>query len=213
MYRIGYIDDEPKHYEKFQKKIQRRFKDVELVFIDNCKTKDEFVDKIYEEQVDVLLVDYKMVGTFGFNGSTLINYINDEVRDLECFVLTAVDQDSINDGLVAYRNIRSKSIFDTEGDDEERVKQLTDFIEILKESSKVYKTRREENKTKYLNLLEKKKSGNISLIEEEELSRLYRILSSYGLIEKLPNKVLESEFEKDLNELLKIGEKILNNHK
>lgn len=157
MYRIGYIDDEPSQFNKFQKKIQRRFKDIELVFLDNCRKKEEFVEKIYAHQIEVLLVDYKMAKTFGFNGSTLISYINDQIRDLECFILTAVDEESVKDGLVACRNIRSKSIFDTEGDDVQRVKALTEFIEILKESADVYRTRREQKNAEYLKLFEKRK--------------------------------------------------------
>lgn len=161
MYRIGYIDDEPRQFERFAKKIQRRFKDVELVLLDECSTKEDFVQKIYEKQVEVLLVDYKMAKTFGFNGSTLINYINDQIRDLECFVLTAVDRDSITDGLVAYRNIQSKSIFDTEADDEERVKELIAFIEVLKTSADVFRARRLLKKEEYLKLFQKRKEGKL----------------------------------------------------
>ena len=213
MYRIGYIDDEPRQFERFAKKIQRRFKDVELVLLDECSTKEDFVQKIYEKQVEVLLVDYKMAKTFGFNGSTLINYINDQIRDLECFVLTAVDRDSITDGLVAYRNIQSKSIFDTEADDEERVKELIAFIEVLKTSADVFRARRLLKKEEYLKLFQKRKEGKLSMSEEEEYLRLYKVLSSYGMIEKLPKDVLTSRFEEDLETLIQIGENILEKHK
>lgn len=117
MYRIGYIDDQPTQYENYRKKLNRRYKDVDLILLKNCNTKEEFLDKIYEERIEVLLVDYKMAGSFGFNGSTLINYINNQMRDLVCFILTVVEQDQINDGLVTRCNIYSKTIFDTEGDD------------------------------------------------------------------------------------------------
>ena len=213
MYRIGYIDDEANQYGKFQKKLERRYKDVELVLLDDCKTKAEFVNKIYEKQIEVLLVDYKMAGSFGYNGSTLINYINDQIRDLECFILTAVDQGSIKDGLIAKRNIRSKEIFDTEGDDEQRVKNLNEFVEILKESADVFRTRREQKRIEYLELLEKRKSSGLSLQEEQEYLRLYRVLASYGMIEKLPDIVLTTKFDQDLKELLEVGETILKRHK
>lgn len=213
MYRIGYIDDEPKQYEKFSKKLQRRFQDVELVLLDECSTKEQFVEKIYEKQVEVVLVDYKMAKTFGFNGSTLISYINDEVRDLECFILTAVERDSINDGQVSYRNIRSKSIFDTEADDEERVRDLTEFINLLKESAEVFRTRKELKKAQYLELFEKRNSEGLSMPEEEEYIRLYKVLSSYGMIERLPEEVLTSNFEADLKKLLQVGKIILDKHK
>ena len=128
MYKIGYIDDHPDQYENYRKKIKRRFPDIDLILFDGCKTKEEFLERIYKEQVDVMLIDYKMAGTFSFDGSTLINYINDQVRDLECFILTGVEQDKVADGLVAERNRYSKTIFDTEGDDEEKLKKFFDFL-------------------------------------------------------------------------------------
>lgn len=213
MYRIGYIDDQPVQFINYQKKLRRRFEDVELVLLDKCSTREEFLEKIYEEQIDVLLVDYKMAGTFGFNGSTLINYINDQMRDLECFILTAVEQESIDDGLVSNRNIASKTIFDTEGDDEERVEKLNKFILDLKDSAKVFQKRRETKKEQYIELFEKKKEQKLSMQEEEEYLRLYKVLSSYGMIEKLPEDVLKSKFEEDLTALLKVGETILEKHK
>jgi len=213
MYRIGYIDDQPIQYEIYKKKLQRRFSDVELILLDGCKTKEGFLEKIYEQQIDVLLVDYKMAGTFGFNGSALISYINDQIRDLECFILTAVEQENIKDGLVAYRDRRSKTIFDTEGDDEQRVNDLNEFVEILKDSADVFRKRREEKREKYLKLFEKRKVRQLSLQDEEEYLRLYKVLSSYGMIEKLPENVLTSKFDEDLKGLLEVGEAILKKYK
>ena len=111
MYRIGYIDDEPNQYKNYARKISRRYPDIELILFEDCATKEDFVEKIYEVQAEVLLIDYKMAGKYGFNGTTLINYINDRVRDLECFILTAVEQDRITDGLVSGRNRRSSRLF------------------------------------------------------------------------------------------------------
>ncbi len=209
MYRIGYIDDQPAQYENYRKKLQRRYRDVELILLEGCNTKEEFLEKIYEERIEVLLVDYKMAGSYGFNGSTLINYINDQMRDLECFILTAVEQDQINDGLVTRRNRYSKTIFDTEGDDPGRVEQLDEFVETLRQSADVFKRRSEEKKEKYFLLLEKRKEKKLSLSEEEEYLRLYEVLSSYGMIEKLPEKVLTTDFEEKLDKLLAMGDRII----
>lgn len=213
MYKIGYIDDQPTQYDNYRKKIRRRFPNVDLVLFDNCTTREEFLERIYEEQADVLLIDYKMAATFGFDGSTLINYINDQIRDLECFILTQVDQDKVADGLVAERNRYSKSIFDTEGDNEEKVEKFNKFINELIESAEVFQKRREKKKEEYLQLYEKRKQKGLSLKEEEEYLRLYKVLSSYGEIEALPNEVLTGEFESKLDRLLEIGDAILKKYK
>lgn len=213
MYKIGYIDDQPTQYDNYRKKIRRRFPNVDLILFDNCTTREEFLERIYEEQADVLLIDYKMASTYGFNGSTLINYINDQMRDLECFILTGVDQDKVDDGLVAERNRYSKDIFDTEGDDEEKISRFYNFIGVLIQSADVFRNRREQKKEEYLRLYEKRKQGELSLKEEEEYLRLYKVLSSYGMIESLPEEVLTGEFEEKLDHLLKVGDAILEKYK
>lgn len=212
MYNIGYIDDNPSLYTTYAKKLKRRDQDVELILLEDCTTKADFVEKIYEKQIEVLLIDYKMASTFGFNGTTLINYINDQIRDLECFILTAVDNDQISDGLVAERNIFPKTIFDTEGDDPQKVEKLLGFIEILKQSADVFQKRRQQRIDEYKQLLQKKKEGNLGA-DEEEFLRLYKVLSSYGMVEKLPGSMLNSDFEQKLDQLLKIGNKIVSEHK
>lgn len=211
MYRVGYIDDEPTQYENFSRKLKRRCDELELVLLDDCRTKTEFLDKIYEKQIDVLLIDYKMAGAYGFNGTTLVNYINDHVRDLECFILTAVDKEQITDGLVAERNRFPKTIFDTEAEDPKKVEKLEEFINALKDSAAVYRTRREQKVERYKELLEKKKNGTLEA-EEEEFLELYRVLSSYGMVETLPENMLNSKFEETLDKLLSIGDKIIKKH-
>ncbi len=86
----------------------------------------------------MLLIDYKMVKTYGFNGTTLINYINDSMRDIQRFIMTAVDTDQITDGLVADRDKYSKNIFDTEAADQKKEAKLREFIQVLLESAKVF---------------------------------------------------------------------------
>ena len=208
MYRVGYIDDETTQYEYYDRKLKRLSPDIELIFLKDCKTKEDFLEKIYAEQIEVLLIDYRMPGNFGFNGTTLINYINDHVRDLECFILTGVDRELISDGLVTDRNTFQKTIFNTEADDPQKVQELLEFIDVLRNSAKVYRVRREQKIERYKELLELKKSGKLGADEEEFLS-LYKVLSSYGMVENLPQKMLSSSFEKDLDDLLRVGEAIV----
>ena len=208
MYRVGYIDDETTQYEYYNRKLKRLSPDIELIFLKDCKTKEDFLEKIYAEQIEVLLIDYRMAGNFGFNGTTLINYINDHVRDLECFILTGVDRELISDGLVTDRNTFQKTVFNTEADDPQKVQELLEFIDVLRNSAKVYHVRREQKIERYKELLELKKSGKLGADEEEFLS-LYKVLSSYGMVENLPQKMLSSSFEKDLDDLLRVGEAIV----
>lgn len=213
MYRIGYIDDEPTQYSNYAKKLKRRYPDMELILFQDCSTKNEFVEKIYEEQVEVLLIDYKMASSYGFNGTTLISYINDQVRDLECFILTAVEQERIEDKLVTTRNRFSKTVFDTEGDSPDKVQAFNEFVAVLRECAEVFRTRQEQKVSRYRELLEQKQNGKLNSNDEDEYLSLYKVLSSYGMVEKLPQSMLGSGFEQDLGELLKVGDAILKEYK
>ena len=211
MYRVGYIDDEPTEFEIYRRSLKRRCKERELVLIDDCKSKQDILDKIYEKQIDVLLIDYKMVKNYGFNGTTLINYINDSMRDIQCFIMTAVDTEQISDGLVAKRDKFSKNIFDTEAADQKKEAELRDFIQVLLESSKVFQTRRQQKLERYRELLEKKYQGELGA-DEEEFLELYKVLSSYGMVEKLPKNMLDSKFEERLQRILELGNAIIAEH-
>lgn len=212
MYRVGYIDDEPGQFENYRRILSRRCKDLELVLIDACESKQDILDKIYEKQIDVLLIDHKMVNKCGFNGTTLINYINDSMRDIQCFIMTAVDPEQITDGLVAERDKYSKSIFDTEAGDPQKEAELDAFIQVLLESAKVFQTRRRQKLERYQELLNKKQRENLGTDEEEFLD-LYKVLSSYGMVEKLPKYVLASKFEEQLQKILELGNSVIAEHK
>ena len=212
MYRVGYIDDEPTQFENYRRSLQRRCKELELVLIDDCESKQDILDKIYEKQIDVLLIDYKMVKSYGFNGTTLINYINDSMRDIQCFIMTAVDTEQITDGLVAERDKYSKNIFDTEAADPQKEAELRDFIQVLLESAKVFQVRRQQKLERYQELLDKKHQGELGA-DEEEFLELYKVLSSYGMVEKLPKNMLDSKFEERLQRILELGSAIISEHK
>ena len=212
MYRVGYIDDEPTQFENYKRSLQRRCNDLELVLIDDCESKQDILDKIYEKRIDVLLIDYKMVKNYGFNGTTLINYINDSMRDIQFFIMTAVDTDQITDGLVATRDKYSKNIFDTEAGDRKKEEELSDFIQVLLESAKVFQVRRQQKVERYRELLEKKRRGELGA-DEEEFLELYKVLSSYGMVEKLPKNMLDSEFEERLQRILELGNTIIAEHR
>lgn len=212
MYRVGYIDDEPTQFENYKRALRRRCDEIELVLIEDCETKQDILNKIYEKQIDVLLIDYKMVQNYGFNGTTLINYINDSMRDVQCFIMTGVDPGQITDGLVAERDIYSKNIFDTEAEDPDKEAELSAFIQVLLESAKVFQTRRQQKLERYRELLKKKEQGELGA-DEEEFLELYKVLASYGMVERLPKNMLDSEFEEQLQRILEMGSAIIAEHK
>lgn len=205
--KIGYIDDEPDQFENYRRKLHRE--GIELILFETSGNKADYIDQIYRNQADALLIDYKMAGTLGYNGSTLINYINDMVMDLTCFILTAAETDKITDKLVTNFHIYSKEIFDTEAGNPDRMAAYQKFVGHLKNCAEVFESRRKLKCDDYQTLLNKKRRDGLSVVEEEEFRRLYRVLSSYGMVERIPEKFLTVDFEKKLDQLLASSDLIL----
>lgn len=210
MYKIGYIDDERTQFENICKKISRIDKELELCWIQGSSNIQDIIEEIYKEQIDVLLIDYKMARTFGFNGSRLISQMNDYIFDLPCFILTQVNEKEIDDGLVQKRDILSKTIFDTEAGDEIRTKELTEKLAMLKDAAIVFRARMAEKVEEYKELLQQKTEGKLK--NEAQLKQLYKVLSSYGMVEKLPEEFLSSNIQSQLMKLIEMGQKIISQH-
>ena len=90
--------------------------------------------------------------------------------------------------------------------------ELRDFIQVLLESAKVFQTRRQQKVERYQELLKKKHQGKLG-VDEEEFLELYKVLSSYGMVEKLPKNMLDSKFEEQLQRILELGNAIIAEHK
>lgn len=207
MIKVGYIDDAQVQFENYQRKLRR--KGIELIAFEIDREKSHYLDQIYQHQVEALLIDYKMVESIGYNGSALISYISDEIPDITCFILTAAESRDITDKLVAEAQIYSKEVFDTEAGAPERLEKFQKFVDHVKDCAEVFQNRRKIKCGEYTELLKRKEIKGLSAKEEEEFCRLYKCLSSYGMVEKLPNKFLQSDFDKKLDSLLKQGEAIL----
>ncbi len=70
---------------------------------------------------------------------------------------------------MAERDKYSKNIFDTEAADPQKEAELSDFIQVLLESAKVFQVRRQQKLERYQELLDKKHQGELGADEEEFL--------------------------------------------
>lgn len=64
MIKVGYIDDVLDQVENYERKL-RRFQ-IELIPFEVGTQKADYIEQIYKNQVEVLLIDYKMASTIGF---------------------------------------------------------------------------------------------------------------------------------------------------
>ena len=98
MYRIGFIDDDNSLNDVYAKRLSR--KDIELCFVDDCDTMQDVVSWILDAGIKCMIVDYQLTNQYNFKGTELVAYINAELPDLQCVILTNYKDTGISENLV-----------------------------------------------------------------------------------------------------------------
>ena len=192
MYKIALIDDCKDQYENYKYRLGK--KGIDLLFMEYKEDYKEIIDWLLDNQIQFVLVDYKLDLQYDFCGSQLMQYINNAIPDLQCVLFTS---NTVDDDLVMDRLKIDKSVFNTDG------KEYIEFIDTIKQAVNVFEKRKKMIEEQYLKLKEKKDSGKISALEEEDLARYYKILSSYGIVEKIPQEMLSTKVEEKIDKLIK----------
>lgn len=191
MCRVGLIDDIKDEYEDYKYRLELR--GIELLYMDHKTSYDEILDWILDNRIEVLLIDYKLDLLYEFNGSKLFQFINNNIPDLQCILFTSNPED---DDLVIKTLKVNKNVFNSDD-------KFNEFVDTLKQASRVFKKRQDETTDEYKIMLEKKKSNLLNPNEEKRFFELYKRLISYGHIDNIPERLLESDFEKAVDDLIK----------
>lgn len=191
MCRVGLIDDIKDEYEDYKYRLELR--GIELLYMDHKTSYDEILDWILDNRIEVLLIDYKLDLLYEFNGSKLFQFINNNIPDLQCILFTSNPEE---DDLVIKTLKVNKNVFNSDD-------RFNEFVDILKQASRVFKKRQNETTDEYKIMLEKKKNNSLNPNEEKRFFELYKRLISYGYIDNIPERLLESDFEKAVDDLIK----------
>lgn len=192
MYRIGFIDDDRDSYNDYQVRLAR--KKIELLYPDGITEMPEIVDWLLSNGIKCFIIDYKLNNKFKFLGTELITYINLKVPDLPCLILTNYPEESIRENLVIINLIEDRNVLAAD--------DIEEFVRKIKQAVDVFETRLHKYHIDYENLLQAKKNGSISAIEEEQFIDLYKLLRAYGEIDDLPIQLLSSEVNQKIDEIL-----------
>jgi len=194
-YRVGFVDDLENMIEKYSKKLSRD--NISLIYAKDCLTFNDVFEWILDNTIEYLLIDYNLSQKYNFSGSQLIHYINNMIPDLPCIIFSSVN--NINDDLVQRNLIKDKNIFEKRMDDIEYRK----FIDEIKNGVEVFKKRKEASLEEYNSLLIKKnKGGFTNSSEEEKFIYLYKILMSYGMVDKISPEIIKSNIEAKIDDLI-----------
>ncbi len=207
MITVGFIDDDKTLISDYKIRLKR--KDVDLVFAENCNTKEDVLDWILKNEIKCMLVDYKLTQAYGFMGTDLVAYLNSEIPDLPCIVLTNYCEEGIGENLVVENLFIDRDVFDAEMGSA----KFEDFISKLHQSVAVFNNRLSKHIDEFRLLKTKREAEEISSMEEERFSNLYKILRAYNEVDDLPTELLTSNASKKMNDILAALDKLIDKTK
>lgn len=204
MYKIGFIDDDTTLINDYIKRLKR--KDIDLVFVKDCITKNDVLKWILENEIKCMLVDYKLTSMYNFNGTELVAFLNSEFPDLPCIILTNYCNQGISENLVIKNLFIEKENLDADFSSQEFEEMITCF----KQAVNVFDNRLKLSVIEYEILKKKKAKGTISQEEEELFISIVKILRAYNEVDDMPIELLTTNATKKMSDILKSLDKLLN---
>ncbi|MCI8965514.1 MAG: hypothetical protein HFJ43_04100 [Clostridia bacterium] len=195
MCRVALIDDVEEQYEKYKVMLEK--KGIELIFMEFIPDYPAIIEWLLDNQIEFVLVDYKLNTKYQFQGSQLIQQINNAIPDLQCVLFTSntSDDDLVMDNLKV-----DKSIFYNDPE------KYNKFIEMIKQAKRIFRNRQQNTLEDYNKLLKKEK---LTALEEEQKANLYKRLVSYGLVEPIAEELMETKVEQKMDKLIQTIEKYI----
>jgi len=205
MYKIGYIDEDKGWRNTFYQYFKEEF-DIILFEIDNSTTVENLITRIYDENLDELIIDFRLdeSGLVNFNGNAIVEKILVNNPHFPILMLTSYEQDAI-DHVDNVNIINAKDIL--EGEKPEKVEVLKSKISSI---IKNYYSKIGKSEKRIEELIEKRDNTHLQLNEEEELTRLYVYLDEINPKDKtIPVNLLQPESITRLNEFVLQTKEIL----
>ncbi|WP_167958702.1 chemotaxis protein [Anaerosporobacter faecicola] len=207
VYKLGFIDDDDSLINDYKTRLKR--KEIELVFVENCTTKKDVLKWILKNEIKCMLVDYKLTAAYDFNGTELVAFLNSELPDLPCIILTNYCDQGIGENLV----IKNLFIEREKLDSDFESSTFEELVACFKQAVDVFNNRLKNNISEYEELKLKKDNGEISAHEEERLLEVFRILRAYNEVDDIPAELLTTNAAKKMSDILQSLDKLLDNTK
>lgn len=192
MYKVAYVDDDYSAFSDYKKRLAR--KEIELNFVNNCISLEDILEWVMDNTIECLLVDHKLTAKYAFQGTNVVAYINNQLPDLPCIILTNYPEDSEGDNLVVKNLIFDRNVMSED--------DISPFTDIIKQSAEVFRNRLKNHLNEYENLLVKKNNGQISALEEEQFLHLYKLLRAYGEVDDIATELLKPDVDKKIDALI-----------
>lgn len=198
--KIGYLDDEYDILRSAARSLKKYgIEIVALKDIDDVTDISLLIDVIISNSLECLLVDYDLMRLKSkIYGTQIIKDLNERLPDFTCFLLTNFTEQGINEKVVQKVFVQDKAIFAEDDDSQE----LLTFVKKIKNSIECFRKRLEVTKKEYGILFDKKQRRQISSGEEERFLYLYKVLSAYDLVDKMPDVLVKSSTQDTLEDMI-----------
>ena len=209
-YRIGYIDEDIRQVKKYR----RRFRDFEIEIIDyefhQGMTLDELMSQVYESDIDLLMIDYKLNETnqVTFNGEAIESEFYDK-KPLFPHIIFTNKVDQAEPFVEDWKIIFDKD--DIFSEDVEDKKKVQHFITTLIKSIEQYRSHVEKKKKVVADLLEKGEQKGLSASEKDLLISNQNELANLDKTERseIPKHLITENKLEDLSKTKKEAEEFL----
>ncbi len=196
MNKVGIIEDLDDSFSDYKEIFE--MEDIELIRIEKFDTVDELHKIILDRELEALIIDYKLKPKYNFLGTEIISKLNKIMPDFTCFILTVYPDESIEEELVSSNSIYDKKKV-TIPDKEEYIK----FVEDIKHAANVFNKRKENLIKEYReNIDNEKYKKGLDAKTKDKIKEKYRLLANYGIVEDIPEEMLEPEAQKKMDELI-----------
>lgn len=203
VYKVGYVDDDANAYKDYRIRLRRQ--GIEMLFVENCVSLDEILDWVLINSIECLIVDHKLTAKYAFQGTKIVAFINSQLPDLPCIILTSYPEESKGENLVVKNLIFDRDILSRD--------DLTEICDTIKQAAEVFRNRLSIHLKEYSELHQKRDLNLTTADEEERFLTLYKILRSYGEVDDIPTELLKPETNKKIDDLMFKLDQFINSKK
>lgn len=204
-YKIAYIDKSDSWINTFYQTFKDDF-EILRIKVDKNSSVEAISKILFESELDAIVTDYLLEeeGEVAFNGNKIVEDIRKYKPHFPIIMLTAHELQAIN-YMDDVHIIYGKNILDGESEDE-----LNLFKSKIKSSIDNYYSKIEGTRKRIEELVKKRNDQELTLAEEEELTKLFILMDELEPDGKdLPANLIQKESITKLNDFVKEARKIL----
>lgn len=202
-YRLGIVDESEKDRICSIAFFEDEFECIEISL--DVNNEDELIDKIIENNLDAVAIDYKLIDhpKLGFNGDIVLKKLMAEKYNFPAFILTNLVTDASAEDVDDFRIISKRAINPESKEGEELIKKLNNYIT-------KYNKDIEQKEEELHSLIQKEKKGKVSDLERERIIELDDFLEhSFSHKSKIPTGWKRPEGFNQLRDLVSKTDELL----